>query len=401
MDAGDRAVLGGRALERGLDLARHQLRRGVAHEVADVGADVGRRVEDLALEDPGPRVAGDVADRVAAALAGGQVGVRQLADELGGVAQRDVVDLDVLPRRDVALVQRRVLLDHRGERVHLVGRDPTERQLDADHLDVGLALPIDALLQAEADVLVLGRLPVEELLRLVVEVVELPGDRGDDVTGDVLVDLGVRDGPLAANGGGLHGAQGTKSRLQIHLLGLPTRQADFRTVRAETPRGAASLATRGIAAPWRSGRWCPRPRPRRCTRLVYRRSSILSREDRFAVSAGVPGSEVGDRPSRSSWRLRARRTARRGPAAVEVQTDSAASAASHRPSSSPRRSPPSHRRVPSLSERQRRDDRVAPFRRAAARLASTCVTPRRHSSSKAARRAAKSASASALTTYSP
>ena len=68
VDAGDRAVAVG-AVERRLDLARHQLRRRVAHEVAHVGADVGRRVEDLALADAGQRVGGDVAHRVAAALA--------------------------------------------------------------------------------------------------------------------------------------------------------------------------------------------------------------------------------------------------------------------------------------------------------------------------------------------
>ncbi len=126
VDAGDRAVLvGGR--EGRLDLARHQLRGGVAHEVAHVGARVGGEVEQLALGDAGPRVAGHVADGVAAALAGRQAGVGQLADHLGHVAQRDVVDLDVLAGGDVALVQRRVLLHHVGERLHLLRRHAAER----------------------------------------------------------------------------------------------------------------------------------------------------------------------------------------------------------------------------------------------------------------------------------
>ena len=107
VDAGDRAV-GLGAGEGGLDLARHQLRRGVADEVAHVGADVLRRVEDLVLADAGPRVGRDVADGVAAALAAGQAGVRDLADQLGHVAQRDVVDLEVLARGEVRLVERRV-----------------------------------------------------------------------------------------------------------------------------------------------------------------------------------------------------------------------------------------------------------------------------------------------------
>ena len=80
VDAGERAV-GVGARERRLDLARHQLRRGVAHEVAHVGADVGRRVEDLVVADAGPRVGGHVADGVAAALAAGQAGVGDLADQ--------------------------------------------------------------------------------------------------------------------------------------------------------------------------------------------------------------------------------------------------------------------------------------------------------------------------------
>ena len=159
VDAGDRAVLVGGG-EGGLHLARHQLGRGVAHEVADVGARVGRGVEQLALADAGPRVAGHVADGVAAALARGEVGVAEHADRLGGVAQRDVVELDVLARGDVALVERRPALHHLGEGLHLLGRDAAERQLHADHLDVGLALAVHALPEAEPDELVLlGRSP--------------------------------------------------------------------------------------------------------------------------------------------------------------------------------------------------------------------------------------------------
>ena len=103
VDAGQRAVGAAAAVEGGLDLARHQLRRGVAHEVAHERARVGRRVEQLVGADAGPRVGGHVAHGVAAALAAGEPGLGELADVGGGVAQRDVVDLDVLARRDVAL----------------------------------------------------------------------------------------------------------------------------------------------------------------------------------------------------------------------------------------------------------------------------------------------------------
>ena len=173
---------------------------GVADEVADVGHRVGRDVEELALGDPGPRVAGDVADRVAAALAGGEPGVADQPDELGRVGQRHVVDLDVLAGGDVALAQRRPALDRLGEGVHLLGGHAAERQLDADHLDVRLALAVDALLEAEADELVLRGLPPHELGGLGVEVVELALDDRDHVAGNVLVALRVlerADPPLA------------------------------------------------------------------------------------------------------------------------------------------------------------------------------------------------------------
>ena len=82
-------------------------------------------------------------------------------------------------------------LDHVGELVHLLGRDAAERKLDADHLHVGLALAVDALLQAEADELLLGLLAAQEAGRLGVEVLELVLEDRDRVPRDVLVDLGV------------------------------------------------------------------------------------------------------------------------------------------------------------------------------------------------------------------
>ena len=80
------------------------------------------------------------------------------------------------------------------------GRDAAQRQLDADHLHVRLALAVDALLEAEADELVLGDVSPHEPGRLGVEVVELPLDDRDHVARDVLVDLGIlqrADPPLA------------------------------------------------------------------------------------------------------------------------------------------------------------------------------------------------------------
>ena len=224
MDAGDRAVLVGPGEGR-LDLARHELRRGVADEVAHVRADIWGRVEDLVLADAGPGVAGDVADGVAAALARGQAARGEDAQHVGRVLERDVVHLDVLPRRDVALVERHVLLDRVGERLHLLGRDPAERELHTDHLHAGLALAVDALLEPEADELVLGRLTVEELRRLGLEVLELALEDRDDVTGDVLADLRVLEGPRPAGGPlALEGGWFHDGRLQKCWSSVRTQQ---------------------------------------------------------------------------------------------------------------------------------------------------------------------------------
>jgi hypothetical protein len=163
----------------------------MADEVAHVCHRIGRDVEELPLADPGPRVAGDVADRVAAALARRKTGLGEVANQLRGVRQRHVVDLDVLAGRDVTLAQRRVLLDSVRERLELLGADAAQGQLDAHHLHVRLALSVDALLEAEADELVLGDLAPHELRGFGVEVVELSLEDRDRVPRDVLVHLGI------------------------------------------------------------------------------------------------------------------------------------------------------------------------------------------------------------------
>ena len=85
-----------------------------------------------------------------------------------------------------------------GEGLHLLRGDPAEGQLDPDHLHVGLALAVDALLEAEADELVLGDLAGEEGLGFVVEVVELALDDRDDVARDVAVALRILQSAGAA-----------------------------------------------------------------------------------------------------------------------------------------------------------------------------------------------------------
>ena len=249
VDAGDRPVLVGGG-EGGLHLARHQLRGGVAHEVAHVGAHVGRGVEELALADAGPRVAGHVADGVAAALARGEVGLAEHPDRLGGVAQRDVVELDVLARGDVPLVQGRPALHHVGEGLHLLGRDAPERQLDPDHLDVGLALAVHALPEAELDEVVLRGVAREVLLRLVVEVVELVLQDRDHVPRHVLVDLRIVERALAAVA--LCGVLGL-SRYRFHRVGVLRRRVVAGPQKLAKPDPVSAISGFGWHAARRTG----------------------------------------------------------------------------------------------------------------------------------------------------
>ena len=65
---------------------------------------------------------------------------------LSSLLQRDVVKLEVLPRGDVALAQRRKALGDFPERIQLLRRHASEGQLHPDHLDIRLALPVNALL---------------------------------------------------------------------------------------------------------------------------------------------------------------------------------------------------------------------------------------------------------------
>src|SRR5579875_419293 len=183
------------AVEGGLHLARHRLRGRMTYEIAHVGGRIGGHVEELVLGDARKGVAGDVADRVAAALARGEPGVSQLADRSLGVEQRHVVNLDVLPRRDVSLAQRRILLDHAREGLELLGCDRAEGKLGAHHLDVRLALTVDALLEAEFDELLFVDLAGKEARGLGLEVIELALQDRDHVAGHVPQHLRVRERP--------------------------------------------------------------------------------------------------------------------------------------------------------------------------------------------------------------
>ena len=165
-----------------------------------------------------------------------------------------MVHLDVLPRGDVALSQRHVLLDPVRERLELFGRHAAERQLDPHHLPVGLALAVNALLEAELDELLAVEIAAQEAGRLRVEVVELALQDRDDVARDVLDLLWVLERPEACCGFSLrrygsHGRPSVGGKEDVKLS-KPVGLYVFTSVGLGTVR-VWGLGTRGFRRPER------------------------------------------------------------------------------------------------------------------------------------------------------
>ena len=146
VDGGVGAV-GRRGGDGDLELARQALSPGIAQEKPHHGLQVRRGVKQLVLGQAGPRVLGDVAHGAAAGFGHGQPGFRQKSHGLFHIRQRKAVDLDVLSGGDVAQAARTLLDDFR-DGAQLLGQDNPAGHLDAQHVDVGLALAVDAAGQA-------------------------------------------------------------------------------------------------------------------------------------------------------------------------------------------------------------------------------------------------------------
>ena len=192
VDARDGAVARA-AGERRLELPRQGLRVRMPHEVPRIRGGVRRDVEELVGTHTGQRASRDVADRVPARFARRQPDLAEDAHNVRRVLQLHVVELDVLARGHVPLVQRDEPRRYLAQRVQLVGRQPSERYLDAHHLRVGLALAVYALLQAVRQELRLVELTGLEPSYLEFEVVDLLRHHVDDASGPLL-EFGGRHG---------------------------------------------------------------------------------------------------------------------------------------------------------------------------------------------------------------
>ena len=125
---------------------------------------VRARVHDLVRGHAGEAVARDVADAVAAGLDAVHVHVGERLHHVGALHQRDPVELQVLPRREVTVATIEVARDA-GQRAHLRRVQLAVGHSDSQHRCVALDVP--AVLQAQRAEVVVVQLAGEVALQLV------------------------------------------------------------------------------------------------------------------------------------------------------------------------------------------------------------------------------------------
>jgi len=143
------------------------------------------RVLQLVGRSPGVGVGGDVADAVAAGLDGVQVDGGEGVQDVRGLGQTDPVELDVGPRREMAVAAVEAAGDV-GKPPHLHGAERAVGNGDPQH--VGVQLEVEAVHEAQGLELVLRQFPGQAAAHLVPE---LCGAVGQDraVDGVVAVHL--------------------------------------------------------------------------------------------------------------------------------------------------------------------------------------------------------------------
>ena len=164
------------ARERDLEFPRQVLVHRVAEQEPRDGVGIRCRIEGLVRADAGTVTDGDVAHSVAAGLASRQPDFGQRSHQVRNVRQGHEVKLDVLPGGDVAGPPGRSL-GHVGQAIELGSRQPTPRDLDADHLNFVLALAIDSVLKAKALEVIRVDAAGVKILDELIEGVDLAGRR--------------------------------------------------------------------------------------------------------------------------------------------------------------------------------------------------------------------------------
>ncbi len=135
------------AREGNLEFASEVLRVGAAQQKVGHRQRMGGDIKTLRRAETGIGASGDVANHVAAGFTGRDPHFGQPAHDVGGFFELNEVELDVLTRGDVADAVC-VLLGQIRQADHLFRGQDAERNLDSQHLDAALALPVNPVPQA-------------------------------------------------------------------------------------------------------------------------------------------------------------------------------------------------------------------------------------------------------------
>jgi hypothetical protein len=188
LDGGAVARRGG---HRHLELPRQERELRVERRPLPQDLGIGPRVGDLVGGGAGEVVGGDVADAVARGLDRVHLDLGQLVQDLRDVLEPDPVELQVLPRGEVAVAPVERPADP-GEAAHLARGEGAVGNGDPQH--VGVELQIDAVHQPERLELLLGQRAGEPAGDLVAEL-------GRPLAHEGVVELVIpvhRDAPVAA-----------------------------------------------------------------------------------------------------------------------------------------------------------------------------------------------------------
>ncbi len=162
-----------RATDGNLELARQE--GELRLEGAPLAQQLGQhaRVHRLVRRHAGEVVGGDVAHAVARGLDGVHLDAGQLGQHVGHALQLHPVVLDVLARGEVAIAAV-VLARDMAQLAHLLRRQQAVRNRHAQH--VGMALHVQAVLQAQRQEFFLGQLVGQAAAHLVTELGDALGD---------------------------------------------------------------------------------------------------------------------------------------------------------------------------------------------------------------------------------
>ena len=162
----DRGAVVRRCGDRELELARQEREFRMQRRILPQQFRPDPRILDLAGGDAGPLVGGDVAGVVAGGLHGVDADLGEIGQRIRQIGELDPVELDVLPRGEMA-VAAVVSPRDMGEPAQLLRRQRAVGNRDAEH--VGVQLQIDAVLQPQHLEFVLGEFAGETALHLIAE----------------------------------------------------------------------------------------------------------------------------------------------------------------------------------------------------------------------------------------